>query len=103
MFSTRAESKLINFQLILHLNSRKNFDSALAEHIYDHPNHTILFSQASLISQDQGIVQHYKGALKIYTYQNLGLALIRDSGDFRISDSYLSFLKREANTLVIHG
>jgi hypothetical protein len=30
----------------------ENFDSALAEHIFEKPDHTILFNQASLISHD---------------------------------------------------
>ena len=85
----------------------ENFYSALSEHIFNNPlcvclpDHTVLFNQASLISHDKGIVQHYREAVEIYKYQHLGLALNRDSGDLRINESYFGFLKREADTLVI--
>ena len=69
--------------------------------MFNNPDNTVLFNQASLISYDKGIVQHYREAVEIYKYHHLGLALNRDSGDLRINESYFGFLKREADTLVI--
>ena len=61
----------------------------------------LLFTQAGSISQDKNIVQHNRETVEIYNCQYLGLALSRDTGDLRIDDPYFSFLKKEANTLLI--
>ena len=37
-----------------HKSKPEDFTSALSEHIYNYPNHFILFKNVSLISRDQG-------------------------------------------------
>jgi hypothetical protein len=40
--------------------------SFLSEHIFENPDHTILFDQANLILHDKGIVQYYEEAVEIF-------------------------------------
>ena len=50
----------------LQQNSKpEDFTSALSEHIYNYPNHFILFENISLISRDQGLKQISRETIKI--------------------------------------
>jgi hypothetical protein len=74
---------------------------SLAEYIFEYPDYTILFNEASVILHDKVIAQHYRETVEIYKYQHLGLSLNRDSGDLRINESFFGFLKREVDTLIV--
>ena len=43
----------------------EDFTSALSEHIYNYPNHFILFENVSLISRDQGLEQIFRETIEI--------------------------------------
>ena len=45
----------------------ENFTSALSEHIYNYPNHFILFENVSLISRDQRLKQIFRETIEIKT------------------------------------
>ena len=46
-------------------NKNDNFDSALAQHIYEIPDHLVLFEEATLISTVNGLPQSFKEATEI--------------------------------------
>ena len=46
-------------------NKNDNFDSALAQHIYENPDHLVLFEEATLISTVNGLPQSFKRAIEI--------------------------------------
>ncbi|XP_065573268.1 uncharacterized protein LOC136035407 [Artemia franciscana] len=46
-------------------NKNDNFDSALAQHIYENPAHLVLFEEATLISTVNGLPQSFKEAIEI--------------------------------------
>ena len=63
------------------LKSRNNsisFDSALRNHIFENPNHYILFDETILISNDLGIKQTVREAIKIKRNLNNNTSLNRD-------------------------
>ena len=43
----------------------EDFTSALLEHIYNYPNHFILFENVSLISRDQGLKQIFRETIEV--------------------------------------
>ena len=43
----------------------EDFTSALSEHIFNFPNHFILFEKVSLISRDQGLKQTFRETIEI--------------------------------------
>ena len=43
----------------------EDFTSALSEHIFNFPNHFILFENVSLISRDQGLKQIFRETIEI--------------------------------------
>ena len=54
-------------------NKNDYLDSALVQHIYENPDHLVLFEEATLISTVDGLPQSFKEAIekKIYK-QKLG-------------------------------
>ena len=66
-------------------NKNDNFDSALAQHIYENPDHLVLFEEATLISSVNGKPQSFKEAIKIKKHININLAINREMGDISLS------------------
>ena len=46
-------------------NKNDNFESALAQHIYENSDHLVLFEEATLISTINGLPQSFKEAIEI--------------------------------------
>ena len=65
-------------------NKNDNFDSALAQHIYENPDHLVLFEGATLIPTVNGQPQYFKEAIEKKNI-NRNLAINRDTGDISLS------------------
>jgi hypothetical protein len=70
-----------------------DFTSALSEHIFNFPDHFILFENASLISRDRGLKQNFRETLEIKKILFKNIALNRDTGEFRLNSVYNNLLK----------
>ena len=67
-------------------NKNDNFDSALAQHIYENLDRLVLFEKATLISTVNGLPQSLKEAIEIKkNHININLAINRDPGDISLS------------------
>ena len=68
-------------------NKNDNFDSALVQHIYENPDHLVLFEEATLISTVNGLL-HLLEVIEIKQHINRNLAINRDTGDISLSPTY---------------
>ena len=61
----------------------EDFMSALSKHIYNYPNHFILFENVSLISRDQGLKQIFRETIEIKKKKIFkNNSINRDTGEF---------------------
>ena len=78
-------------------NKNDNFDSALAQHIYENPDHLVLFEEATLISTVNGLPQSFKEAIEIKKkHINRNLAINRDTGDISLSPIYNNLILKDS-------
>ena len=59
------EHKILIDKSLRFENKNDNLDSALAGHIYENPDHLVLFEEATLISTVNGLSQSFKEAVEI--------------------------------------
>ena len=69
-----------------------SFDSALSNHIFENPNHYILFDETILISNDLGIKQSVHEAIKIKQNLNNNTSLNRDLGECTLNPMYTKLI-----------
>ena len=77
------------------LKSRNNsisFDSALSNHIFENPNHYVLFDETILISNDLGIKQTVREAIEIKRNLNNNTSLNRDLGEYTLNPMYTKLI-----------
>ena len=81
-------------------NKNDNFDSALAQHIYENPDHLVLFEETTLIYTVNGLPQSFKEAIEIKKqnnkYINRNLAINRDTGDISLSPIYNNLILKDS-------
>ena len=70
----------------------EDFTSALSEHIYNFPNHFILFESVSLISRDQGLKQIFRETIEIKKKLFKNNSINRDTGEFGLNSIYDNLL-----------
>ena len=68
----------------------EDFTSALLEHIFNFPNHFILFENISLISRDQGLKQTFRETIEI---KKILFKNNRDTGEFGLNSIYDNLLR----------
>ena len=73
-------------------NSSISFDSALSNHIYENPNHYVLFDETILISNDLGIKQTVREAIEIKRNLNNNKSLNRDLGEYTLNPMYTKLI-----------
>lgn len=71
----------------------EDFTSALAEHIFNFPNHFILFENVSLISRDQGLKQTFRETIEIKKILFKNNSINRDTGEFGLNSIYDNLLR----------
>ena len=77
------------------LKSRNNSissDSALSNHIFENPNHYVLFDETILISNDLGIKQTVREAIEIKQNLNNNTSLNRDLGEYTLNPMYTKLI-----------
>ena len=93
---TIARTQNFNRQVPEIGNKNDNFDSALAQHIYENPAHLVIFEEATLISTVNGLPQSFKEAIEIKKHINRNLAINRDMGDISLSPIYNNLILKES-------
>lgn len=73
----------------------EDFTSALSEHIFNFPDHFILFENVSLISRDRGLKQNFRETLEIKKILFKNIALNRDTGEYGLNSIYDNLLKSD--------
>ena len=77
-------------------NENDNFDSALALHIFENPDHLLLFEEATLISTLNGLPQSFREVIEIKKYINRNFAINRDTGNISLSPIYNSLILKDS-------
>jgi hypothetical protein len=67
----------------------EEFTSALSKHIFNFPDHFILFGNVSLISRDRGLKQNFRETLEIKKIFFKNIALNRDTGEFGLNSTII--------------
>ena len=70
----------------------EDFMLALSEHIYNFPNHFILFENVSLISRDQGLKQIFREIIEIKKILFKNNSINRDTGEYGLNSVYDNLL-----------
>ena len=70
-------------------------DSALGSHIFENPNHNILFDESALISNDLGIKQVVRESIEIRLKINNNISLNRDLGEYTLNALYTNLIKND--------
>ena len=73
-------------------NNSISFDSALSSHIFENPNHYVLFDETILISNDLGIKQTVREAIEIKRNLNNNKSLNRDLGEYTLNPMYTKLI-----------
>ena len=71
----------------------EDFTSALSKHIYNYPNHFILFENVSLISRDQGLKQIFRETIEIKKKLFKNNFIDRDGCEFGLNSIYDNLLR----------
>ena len=92
------EHKISIYKSLRFENKNDNFDSALVQHIYENPDHLVLFEEATLISTVSGLPQFFKEAIEIKkkTHINKNLAINRDTGDISLGPVYNNLILKDS-------
>ena len=77
-----------------------SFDSALSSHIYDNPSHKMLFEETCLISNDLGIKQVVREAIKIKIKISSNISLNRDLGEYSLNALYTNLIKNDLTNYI---
>ena len=73
-------------------NNSISFDSALSNHIFENPNHFVLFDETILISNDLGIKETVHEAIEIKRNLNNNTSLNRDLGEYTLNPMYTQLI-----------
>ena len=73
-------------------NKSISIDSALSNHIFENPNHYVLFDETILISNDLGIKQTVRKAIEIKWNLSNNTSLNRDLGEFTLNPMYTKLI-----------
>ena len=73
----------------------ETFESAVAEHLYNFPHHSILFDQTKIVDTSVGLLQSFREIIEIKKIIYGGISINRDEGDFRINSIYNSLIKKQ--------
>ena len=72
----------------------EDFISVLSEHIFNFPDHFILFDNVSLISRDRGLKHFFRKTIGIKKILFKNMALNRDTGEFGLNPFYDNLLNQ---------
>ena len=74
----------------------ETFESAVAEHLYNFPHHSILFDQTKIVDTSVGLLQSFREIIEIKKIIYGGTSINRDEGEFGINSIYNSLIKMQA-------
>ena len=74
----------------------ETFESAIAEHVYNFPHHSMLFDQTKIVDKSVGLLQSFREIIEIKRLSIGGISINRDEGDFKINSIYNSLIKDQS-------